>query len=73
MSNPIGLHFLVCLQRSVGTINGLASNRTQAEGIALRFAVNLKISCASLQLFFFSFLCPQRVYPVRSLSGIVLL
>lgn len=55
MSNPIGLHFLVCLQRSVGTINGLASNRTQAEGIALRFAVNLKISCASLQLFFFLF------------------
>lgn len=71
MSNQIGLHCLVCLQRSVGTINGLASNRTQAEGIALRFAVNLKISCASLQLFFF--LCPQRLYPVRSLSGIVLL
>lgn len=73
MSNQIGLYYLVCLQRSVCTINGRALNRTRVDvqgGIALRFAVNLQISCASFQ-FFFPHL--QRIYPVRSLSGIVLL
>lgn len=74
MSNQIDLYYLVCPQRSVCTINGHALNRARVEvqgEIALRFAVNLQISCASLQLFFFS--CLQRIYPVRSLSGIILL
>lgn len=75
MSNQIDLYYLVCLQISVCTINGRALNRACVEvqgEIALRFAVNLQISCASLQLFFFPAF-RGYILLVRRLSGIILL